>query len=98
MAAPRRLWGLVFGVGYMAVGLLAGLNIDTLWDMFAPEGASAGVRHNLSTLAVVFPHTFVVAGLILLMAASRLSKRAFIAVALLPAAYAALWFVLRAQY
>ena len=94
----RRKWSLAFGVLYIAAGLLAGLNVDLVWDILALEGANAGTRRVLSTLTIILPHVVAITGFTLLIAGSRLSGRSFIAVALLPATYAILCLIVRAVY
>ena len=87
--SKRRRLSLLVGVGYMIAGVLAGLNADSIWALYAPATAADSMRRTLSTLAVVFPHILVTTGFVLLIAGNRISRRWFVAIGLLPVAYAA---------
>ena len=83
------------GVFYMIAGVVAGLNADSIWALYAPAATADSIRRTFSALAVVFPHVLVTAGFVILIAGKRISARSFVAIGLLPVAYVAVCLIVR---
>lgn len=91
----RRWLSLGIGVFYMIAGAVAGLNADSIWAFYAPAATADSIRRTFSALAVVFPHVLVTTGFVLLIAGKRISAPSFMAIGLLPVAYAAICLIVR---
>lgn len=97
-AAPsRRQRSLGFGIAYIAGGVWAGFNLGLVWDLFAPDGLSGQGHHLISVLTTVFPHVLAITGFALLIAGQRVSRGAFVAIALVPVLYTVGCLVARAS-
>jgi hypothetical protein len=98
LASSRRYWSLGFGVAYLAGAVLAGFNLDMVWDVFAAEGVSGQAHHLASILTTVFPHVVAIAGLALLIAGQKLSRLAFVGIAIFPVIYTIACLAVRSSY
>jgi hypothetical protein len=94
----RRYWSLGFGVAYLVGAVLAGFNLDLVWDVFAWDGIGGQAHHLVSVLVTAVPHAIAIPGLALLIAGQRMPRAIFFLIALFPVGAMIAFFDVRFLY